>query len=135
MDNSILEARAAFFEKIKKAAHDGTFPSLQYDEDKGWVRCKYRFFDDNGKEHRCLAGLLLDRGDPIQEGEPVNGTTMNKVFNKYAEKMGIQLDDLYKLQCIHDRWAREGWNAEGFLDDVKSTGLFDTELPLATERG
>ncbi len=123
----VRAARAAFMEQIRLAAVDGTLPSVKVTN--GVTECRYRHTDEDGKKHRCLAGLLLDEDDVVPEGGAITNWALEHVFSPHCQRLGITAYGLRDLQAIHDRWARDvgGWNAEAFIREVELTGILRTE--------
>lgn len=90
-----------YYDRIIEAVQDGTLPS--FDEEHN---CMYRHKDvQTGKQHQCVAGLLLHHDDHVVEGSPVSNEVHSALFLQRLPE-GLNIRQLQSLQSIHDSYAR-----------------------------
>lgn len=112
-------SKQEYYDLLFEAAYDGTFPS--YDAEHG--RCRYRKIDNDGKEHRCAAGVLLLPEDYVVEASYSNSDNNKKLFEKRLPE-GMTLTELQQCQDTHDSCCFGGWESENFITRINRLGCF-----------
>lgn len=117
-----------YYDRIVAATRDGTMPSFNIHHRS----CNYRYIDAVGKQHHCIAGLLLEKDDEPRELAYVETLQNFELFNKrLPERFVISI--LTKLQKIHDYHAMDptGWKPVPFLEQInKKFSLYFPNVKL-----
>lgn len=112
-----------YLEMLVRAAHDGTFPSLNETRRE----CRYR----NQEGKRCAIGLIIpdEVYAPAWEGETVHG--LPQILRTLLKILlpDMTADELQSVQLLHDQHAmgKEGWNTEQFITDLRQLPCFRKE--------
>lgn len=115
------------YDKIYKAAHDGTFPSTGFNSD-GIVVCVYRADRTAECATRCVAGLFMPDSNykEVFDKEQLGAGSLfyKGVFDIPEEWTETDLED---LQTYHDDIAKleGGWKAKDFMKLVNEHRVFD----------
>jgi len=114
--------RDEFYQKLREAAVDGTFPSIySHSTTSKAPSCAYRA---NGKadcSSRCVGGLLLP--DRLYENtlEYMGVVALSDLFKPYLP-IGMDIEELEELQFAHDDEAlpdgAEDWDSDKFLANI-----------------
>lgn len=108
-----------YFEKLKIAAYNGTFPSTSKDV-YGTTTCRYRADKTACCKKRCAIGILIP--DEVYD-EFIEGNAICRIINFFEIPDNMTLDDLALVQSLHDSMATE-WNADEFIKGIKNLACF-----------
>ena len=113
-----------YYDRLKAAATDGTFPAVNPAvKDRGVKNCYYRVDLTPSCPQRCAAGLLIpdEKYTPDLEG----GLFEPKMRAVIELPDGMTLDDVCWVQTVHDTTARSPqWSPEAFISYINKLPCF-----------
>jgi len=110
-----------YYEMLKKAAIDGTLPSVTPDS-----QCLYR----GPNETKCVVGILIEDEDYHESFEGSAVWDLDHELIKKILPQSMTIKDLEQIQDLHDRRARmdsrgeQVWNGEEFIEALNQLDCF-----------
>lgn len=111
------ETAQEYYDALVQAAHDGTFPSAAYCDNKsGKIKCLYYHEGPDGTIHRCSAGILFDDKKLAAGMSGSSGAYWAKLFEALVPN-GFSAFELQECQMAHDQSCSTAGRGQPILFD------------------